>query len=134
MATPRLYMLATNYGANPQNYSVSELLQDLKNGIWSELPSRKAVDFCRRNLQKVYVDKLLTMIESAPQSGSASSQAPRGGSFSIATNSDIYSIVKSHLKTLMGELKVASATTIDPITKAHWADLADRIDKALNKK
>jgi len=52
----------------------------------------------------------------------------------ITSKSDIYSIVKSHLRTLLSEMKLASATTADRITKAHWADLADRIDNALNKK
>jgi hypothetical protein len=130
----RLNALETNYGVSNQNYSVSELLQDLKNGIWTEVPSRKAVDYCRRNLQKAYVEKLLGIIEPAPQSAAAPAQSMRGGNVPISSNSDIYSLVKSHLKTLMGELKAASTTTSEPVTKAHWADLADRIDKVLNKK
>jgi hypothetical protein len=134
LSSGRLNMLATNYGVSTQNYSVGELLQDLKNGIWSELPSRKAVDYCRRSLQKAYVEKLLSMIEPALQAGATPGASMRGGSGSISTNSDIYSIVKSHLKTLMTELKIASTSTPDPITKAHWADLADRIDMTLNKK
>jgi len=113
---------------------VGELLQDLKNGIWSELPSRKAVDYCRRSLQKAYVEKLLSMIEPASQTNAVPTAMMRSGNVSISSNSDIYSIVKSHLKTLMTELKIASAATSDPITKAHWADLADRIDMTLDKK
>jgi len=131
---PRLNMMATNYGASTQNYSVQELLQDLKNGIWTELPARKAVDYCRRNLQKAYVLKLLAMIEPVPQTAAAALTMGRGISASISPNSDTYSLVKSHLRSLMGELKTASATTADAITKAHWADLADRIDQTLNKK
>jgi hypothetical protein len=130
----RLNMLSTNYGVSTQNYSVNELLQDLKNGIWSEVPTKKAVDFCRRNLQKVYVEKLLSIIEPATTPAATAAPAGRGGNSSISASSDIYSLVKSHLRTLMGELKIASTTTADPITKAHWADLADRIDKTLNKK
>ena len=130
----RLNMLSTNYGVSTQNYSVNELLQDLKNGIWSEVPTKKAVDFCRRNLQKVYVEKLLAILEPAAAPAAPAAPAGRGGSSTISANSDIYSLVKSHLRTLMGELKIASTTTADPITKAHWADLADRIDKTLNKK
>lgn len=73
-------------------------------------------------------------IEPAPQASAAPVTAMRGGNASISPNSDIYSLVKSHLKSLMGELKTASATTADAITKAHWADLADRINQTLNKK
>ena len=134
LSAARLNMLATNYGVSTQNYSVQELLHDLKNGIWTEVPTRKTVDFCRRNLQKAYVEKLLAMIEPAPQATAVTATPGRGGNASISPNSDIYSLVKSHLRSLMGELKTASATTADAITKAHWADLADRIDQTLNKK
>ncbi|NWJ52374.1 MAG: zinc-dependent metalloprotease [Bacteroidetes bacterium] len=125
LSSQKLYTLAINYGANNQNYAVDELLQDLKKGIWTELPTRKSVDFCRRNLQKVYVEKLLSMIEPGDQGNMQNA---------ISSKSDVYSIVKSHLRSLMSELKQASATTVDRGTKAHWADLADRIDKVLNKK
>ena len=63
----RLNALATNYGANSQNYSVGELLQDLKKGIWTELSAKKPVDYCRRNLQKAYVEKMLSIIDSEQQ-------------------------------------------------------------------
>lgn len=129
----RLNALATNYGANSQNYSIGELLQDLKKGIWTELSAKKPVDYCRRNLQKAYVEKMLSIIDSEQQN-TVIMQYPMLINIPASSKSDIYSIVKSHLRSLMSELKLASATTADQITKAHWADLADRIDKVLNKR
>ena len=133
LSSTKLNTLATNYGASIKNYSVDELLQDLKKGIWAELPSKKAVDYCRRNLQKAYVEKLLSMIEPTSQTNLLI-QSIIQSSIPITSKSDVYSIVKSHLRSLMSELKIASATTKDRITKSHWTDLADRINNALNKK
>lgn len=133
LSSTKLNALATNYGVSIQNYSVDELLQDLKKGIWAELPAKKPVDYCRRNLQKAYIEKLLSKIE-PEQENNILAQLMMLTSAPIISKGDVYSIVKSHLKSLMNELKLASATTTDHITKAHWADLADRIDKTLNKK
>ena len=133
LSSSKLNTLASNYGVSAQNYSVDELLQDLKKGIWAELPTKKATDYCRRNLQKAYIEKLMSMIE-PEQQNNILSQLMMLSSAPTASKGDGYSIVKSHLKSLMNELKLASTTTTDRVTKAHWADLADRIDKTLNKK
>jgi len=133
LSTTKLNTLSENYGVSTQNYSVDELLLDLEKGVMTELTTKKASDFCRRNLQKAYVIKLLSFIEPA----AAAAPTAQGGMMmtaSVSPKSDTYSIVKSHLKSLLAELKVASVATPDRITKAHWADLADRIDKTLNKK
>ena len=134
LSAPKLNALATNYGVNSQNYSVDELLQDLKKGIWAELPAKKSVDYCRRNLQKAYVEKLLSIIE-PEQENNLLAQLMMLSSAPAISKGDVYSISKSHLKTLLSELKLAlTAATTDRLTKAHWADLADRIDNVLNKK
>ncbi|MBP8243492.1 MAG: zinc-dependent metalloprotease, partial [Chitinophagaceae bacterium] len=58
-------------------YQVTELLADLKKGIWSELAARKPVDIYRRNLQKSYVSTIIGLI--------AASSAPiTSGTFTIS--------------------------------------------------
>ena len=133
----KLNILAENYGSNSQNYSVDELFFDLKKGIWGELITKKPVDFCRRNLQKVYVDKLIAMIDEKPASTTPEtgiSVSRTMGANTILSKSDVYSIVKRHLKTLMVEMKSASVVQADRNTKLHWVDLAERIDNFFNKK
>jgi hypothetical protein len=135
LSASKLNALATNFGVSTQNYSVDELLQDLKKGIWAELPGKKSVDYCRRNLQKVYVEKMLSIIEPEQENNILAQLMMLSSSAPVISSGDVYSIFKSHLKSLMGELRLASTiATTDRITKAHWADLADRIDKTLNKK
>jgi hypothetical protein len=56
-------MLAAQYDdkvANP--YTVEELLQDMDKIIFKELYAGKSVSFYRRNLQKIYINKLLDMV------------------------------------------------------------------------
>ena len=113
-------------------YQITELLADLKRGIWSELPGRKPIDVYRRNLQKSYVNTLSSIVNPPPAST---------GGFTISfgpvvlvntDKSDIKSVVRAHLASLRTEVLAASASTTDLMSKYHLQDVAQRIDKALN--
>lgn len=114
-------------------YRITDLLSDMKSGIYSELTARKPTDIFRRNLQKSYVMALTRLIDG----GNAGSSISMGGisiqvSGSSVDKSDLKSVVKGHLSALRGELVAASATVTDPMTRYHWKDLADRIEQSLN--
>lgn len=116
-------------------YQLTEMLGDLKKGIWSELPGRRAIDIYRRNLQKSYVNMLSNIIN--PPAGP--SAASFGGitismSSSGTDKSDIKSVVMAHLTALRAEISAAAAGTADAMSKFHLQDLARRIEKALNPK
>ena len=52
-------------------YTLTEMMNDLRSGIFSELRSGKKIDTYRRNLQRAYVDRLkylLTEEQSGPVS------------------------------------------------------------------
>ncbi|MBC7872891.1 MAG: zinc-dependent metalloprotease [Ferruginibacter sp.] len=113
-------------------YQVIELLNDLKKGIWSELPARKPVDIYRRNLQKSYISTLTGLITTIGQSITV-------GSITINTSSmndksDVKSVVRAHLSTLRSEINAAAAGTTDQMTRFHLQDVSKRIDNALNPK
>jgi hypothetical protein len=57
-------MLAAQYDrkTTAKTYTVEELLQDLDKSIFKELYAGKSVSFYKRNLQKVYVNRLLDMV------------------------------------------------------------------------
>jgi len=44
----------------PKAYTVTEMLHDLQSGIFSELATGKPIDVYRRNLQKAYVNKIVS--------------------------------------------------------------------------
>lgn len=113
-------------------YQITELLADLKKGIWSELATKKTIDVYRRNLQKSYLSTLISLI--------APVQQPSGG-FTITfgqvslvntEKSDIRSVVRAHLTSLRNEILAASTGISDQMSRYHLQDVAKRIDNALN--
>jgi hypothetical protein len=116
-------------------YQLTELLSDLKKGIWTELPGRKPIDIYRRNLQKSYVNILSALIN--PPAGQTITIP--GTTFTISTapsidKSDIKSVVRAHLSSLRNEINAAAAGTSDLMSKYHLQDVSKRIDNALNPK
>jgi len=129
----RLSTSSNRFGGT--TYSLHDMMEDLRKGLFSELASQKATDIYRRNLQKTYVSQLDDLLNPAPASSAAS--ALPAGAFRIGApvdveNSDILSEVKSQLKKLAAELKTANSN--DGATQNHYADLQDRIKKALDPK
>ncbi|MBX3240891.1 MAG: zinc-dependent metalloprotease [Chitinophagaceae bacterium] len=112
-------------------YTVNELLTELRRSVFSELPARASIDIYRRQLQKIFVDRLITLLKEQPQ--------PAAGSFSLGQTSlnkyqDGISAIKHQLRTLEAEIRSAAAATANVSTKAHLLDLQDRIKQALDPK
>lgn len=115
-------------------YQVTELLADLKKGIWTELAGRKSIDIYRRNLQKSYISVLTGIINPPPPQ--QVTVAP-GVTFTVSSGNDktdVVSVVRGHLASLRTEINAAAAGTADTMTKYHLQDIVRRIDKALNPK
>ena len=114
-------------------FQITDLLTDLKKGIWSELPARKPIDVYRRNLQKSYVNVLGSILNPSAQTTQLSSSI----SFTmISTNdkSDATSVVRAHLVALRAEVISAALGTADPMSKYHLQDIIKRIDTILDPK
>ncbi|MGQ0737940.1 MAG: zinc-dependent metalloprotease [Bacteroidota bacterium] len=115
-------------------YQVTELLSDLKKAIWAEVAARKPIDMYRRNLQKSYVNSLITLIApAAPATTTVGTFTITTGS-SAADKSDMKSVVIAHLASLRADIIAATPAIADPMSKYHLQDVAKRIDKALNPK
>lgn len=117
-------------GANV--YTLTEMLADLKKGVWSELTTAKVADVYRRNLQKGYVSILTSLLNpqmiSTPVPGFV---ITLGG---LNDRTDARSLIRAHLVALRAEIAGAGARSADAISKSHFLDLADRISKALDPK
>ena len=113
-------------------YQVTELLADLKKGILSELATARPTDIYRRNLQKSYVNILIGLL--SPPIVTTLAPGITISSGGISDKSDAKSIIKGYLTSLRTEMTGAATRTTDLLTKYHWQDLADRINKALNPK
>ena len=107
-------------------YSLFDYLQDLKSNIFSELKTSSKIDIYRRNLQRSFVDNLLSKTDSA-----TSASIIRMGS---SDNSDVKALVRGTLRDIRNEASKAASQYSDSVTKYHLEDLVYRIDKALEVK
>lgn len=115
-------------------YNAADMLNDLKQGIWSELAGRKPVDIYRRNLQKSYVERIGQIISPAftgPVTG-ISFRIGAPAAMMDTKNSDIISVLRGNLRALQAEIKTALPAISDKMTRYHLQDVNDRIVKILD--
>ena len=137
LAGDRMVRLLETSTTSKDNYSVDELISDLNKGIFSELKGASSIDMYRRNIQKLYVDKLIELLKP----GTASVRAvPVGVTYGFSTRrvnlaqTDLPSIARGQLNALKNELKMSSARMSDRMSKYHVQDLISRIGLALDPK
>lgn len=137
LAGDRMVRLLETSTASKDNYSVDELITDLNKGIFSELKSNSSIDMYRRNIQKLYVDKMIGLLK--PGNAEVRS-VPVGVTYGFNTRrvnlaqTDLPSIARGQLNSLKNDLKMSSARMSDRISKYHVLDLISRIGEALDPK
>jgi hypothetical protein len=124
-------------GVSAKNYTLDDLFTDLEAGIWSEAQTGKPTDLYRRNLQKVYAEKLISLLKP----GRANVQSiPVGITYGFSTRSvelektDLPSVARAHLEGLKTTLNAAIAKSADKNTRYHLQDVSQRIRQALDPK
>jgi hypothetical protein len=132
-------MLINESVSNKPVYTLHEFLNDLDHAALRELYTAKPIDMYRRNLQKIYIDKLISTAfpnnkgglqdnaSSAPQSTITMEILP-------VKYSDISSILQAQLKDQLQLLKKALALTADKATREHIEDMIARINNAFKQK
>ena len=120
--------------ANAAAYSVNEMITDLRKGIYTELASRKSIDVYRRNLQKMFAERLMNNMEESAMPAAIS--IGRGGpsASNYSNNSDTKSVARMQLKILAAEIKAALPLYQDMMSKAHLEDVLVRINHSLDPK
>ncbi|MFT5167120.1 MAG: hypothetical protein ACI8P3_002357, partial [Saprospiraceae bacterium] len=110
----RLTETAALHGSG--QYTLADLFNDTKKGIWSELKSGAGIDPYRRNLQRAYIDKMakLMKLEDAKYN-----------------QSDIKAMARGTLESVKKELKSAIKKQKDQVTNYHLKDIDARIDDIL---
>jgi hypothetical protein len=125
----RLVRLLETSSQSKANYSVDELMSDLRRGIFSEIKINAPIDIYRRNLQKLFVSKLIETMSSDKSNVTSFS-----GRRIVLADTDIPSIARGQLNELKGQLKVAASISADRLTKFHLNDLVARIENAMKPK
>ena len=106
-------------------YSLSEMMDDLRKGIFSELDRGSKIDTYRRNLQRAYVDRLEYLM--------TKEQEGRYNATDVeVSQSDIRAIARAELNTLKRSINSALGRTSDTMSRYHLQDLKERIDLILD--
>ncbi|MEM8897245.1 MAG: zinc-dependent metalloprotease, partial [Bacteroidota bacterium] len=113
-------------------YRITDLFDDLRDGIWSELKRGTSVDTYRRNLQRAYIERLeyLMTKEQTPISGAFSNFV--GFTRVDVSQSDIRAVVRADLTKLQDELERGSKRASNDMTKYHFEDALARINILLD--
>jgi Met-zincin/Domain of unknown function (DUF5117)/Domain of unknown function (DUF5118) len=113
-------------------YSVEDLLSDTHKGIWKELTTHQSISVWRRNLQKTYVESLISILNpAAPPSGFGGLTILFGPN---TKNTDLPSIARAELSGLRTQILANEGAVTDKLSRYHLQDLAERIRRALDPK
>lgn len=120
LSEDRMKRVLENEAVNGNSaYSAIELMDDLRNSVFSELRRSTSIDTYRRNLQKAFIVQLGALLN-ADDDG-------------IKT-SDIPSIARGNLSRLQTEINRGLRLSRDTQSRYHLEYLAEQIDELLNPK
>jgi hypothetical protein len=113
-------------------YTMENLFDDLRGGIFAELKTGKTIDTYRRNLQRAYVERLEFLMTKEQRFVPNNFASFIGHTAIDVSQSDIRPMVRADLKKLKRAVQSANAT--DNMSKYHLEDLEERIEGILNPK
>jgi len=100
-------------------YTLSGLLNDVRAGVWSEINENAPVDPYRRNIQRIYVSHIESIMNS--------NETP-------ANISDIKPLLRNELEILRDTISGVINGVDDRLTEMHLKDIAKRIENILDPK
>ncbi|MHB1095484.1 MAG: zinc-dependent metalloprotease [Gemmatimonadaceae bacterium] len=122
-------------GKPGESYPLSEMLADMRTGIFSELSSGSVtIDVFRRTLQRSYVEAVKAKLSATPAPRISFGQTGQLTQLPARPTSDARALLRAELRTLDAQVKAASGKASNAVTRAHLADLHTEIDDILNPK
>ncbi|MGB0347446.1 MAG: zinc-dependent metalloprotease, partial [Balneolaceae bacterium] len=126
MSPARLARLIDAEAREGDMYSAIEMMDDTRNGVWSELRANRNVEIHRRHLQRAYIERAEYLMTVEP---------PRGGFFGSQhdiSQSDVRPIVRNQLNILRRDItNRLNAGNIDRASRVHLEDARHNIDELL---
>ncbi|MDP5104786.1 MAG: zinc-dependent metalloprotease [Polaribacter sp.] len=98
-------------------YAISDMIKELRNGIFKELTQGRNTDIFRRNLQKSYLTRLGYLLNDKE-----------------SKNTDISSVIRYEFDALNFQLSIGKNSNVNSITKYHYRDCLKIINEILNPK
>lgn len=127
----RMARMIENEALNGTNaYTLSQMMNDLKKGLWKELYKKEKIDIYRRNLQRSYINRLGYLMKNQQEIRSGSYWSNYITPIKVDV-SDIRSITMSVLVELKKDLLKFSKKYSDKNLKAHLNYCIELINNAL---
>lgn len=118
--------------SSEDTYDAFEMMDDVRNGIWSELDDGSEIDVYRRNLQRAYIERMEYLMTNELQEVPEAFKEFIGWTDIDVSQSDIRPIVRNQLQILLDDIQNAQPRVTDRITGAHLADAEVRIENILD--
>ncbi len=118
--------------SSEDTYDAFEMMDDVRNGIWSELNDNSAINVHRRNLQRAYLERMEHLMNEELPSVPNAFKDFLGWTDVNVSQSDIRPIVRNQLQILLDDVQNTKNRVSDRATGAHLADVEVRIDNILN--
>jgi len=139
----RLARLAQSEAMNERDaYPPAVYLADLRRALWGPPGALTTPDANRRTLQRVYLERLAALV-TPPEPPQAGGQGGGGGGgppqeppspLLAAPNvprSDLPALARSQLRAIQADARRAAGSASSAVVRAHWQDVADRVEKVL---
>jgi Met-zincin/Domain of unknown function (DUF5117)/Domain of unknown function (DUF5118) len=110
-------------------YRLLDFMDDLKDGIWSELAGRGGTDPYRRNLQRAYIERLEYLLKEEPPVATPSPNVWRTPV--DVSQSDIRPVARAQLGEIRQAVQRRLLRGADQATRAHLEDVIARIREIL---
>lgn len=145
LSTARLGRLAEAEEADPAAaYPLGEFLADLKADVFGSPVTGPAPDANRRMLQRVYLERLAAIVNPPAAPAPAPGAAPVPAApialppFVAPPNvprSDLPALARAQLRQIRDDARRTAANAApSAVIRAHWQDIADRVDDVLDAK
>ena len=138
----RLARLAQSEVMNGRDaYSLAAYFADLRQAMWGAPGALVTPDASRRTLQRVYLERLAALVEPPDAPSPGGGQGGGGGPpqeppspLLVAPNvrrSDLPALARSQLRSIQADARRGAAGSGAGVVRAHWQDVADRVEKIL---
>ena len=121
-------------------WPLADYMAEVKRLIWNT-PAALTPDANRRALQRAYVARLGAIVNPPappppPAAGAPAAPAPPAppAPFVAAPNlsqSDVPALARAQLRAIQSQARAAATAAANPVIKAHWSDIVDRVAEIL---
>ena len=116
-----------------QAYTLVSMMNDLQDGLWSELSKGIKIDTYRRNLQRAYIDRLSYLMTNSQTPATGWARTYGNQTRVLVSQSDIRSVARGQLNKLKKDFEKGMKRVSDTNTKYHLQDAISRINIILDE-